>query len=75
MPYLPNRLNIDPSVFIAPGAVVVGEVSVGSRSSVWYHATLRGDMAPVRVGVESTILHNAKEYVEYARRYREGQLG
>ena len=63
MPYLPTRLQIDPSVFIAPGAVVVGAVSIGAESSVWYHATLRGDMAPVTVGRASNIQDGAVVHV------------
>ena len=41
---------IDPSVFIAQGAVVLGDVSIGAESSVWYNAVLRGDTAPITVG-------------------------
>jgi carbonic anhydrase/acetyltransferase-like protein (isoleucine patch superfamily) len=63
MPFLPTRLQIDPSAFIAPGAVVVGQVSIGPGSSVWYHATLRGDMAPVRVGAQSNIQDGAVVHV------------
>jgi carbonic anhydrase/acetyltransferase-like protein (isoleucine patch superfamily) len=63
MPFLSTRLQIDPSVFIAPGAVVVGEVSIGPDSSVWYHATLRGDMAPVRVGRETNVQDGAVVHV------------
>lgn len=46
----PTRLQIQPSVWIAPGAVVVGDVSLGEESSVWYGCVLRGDLEPVRVG-------------------------
>lgn len=63
MPFLPTRLRIDPSVFVAPGAVLVGDVTIGGDSSVWYHATLRGDMAPVRVGRESNIQDGAVVHV------------
>ena len=42
---------IHPTAFIAPGAVVLGDVTLGPRSSVWYQAVLRGDMAPIVVGV------------------------
>jgi carbonic anhydrase/acetyltransferase-like protein (isoleucine patch superfamily) len=63
MPFLPTHLRVDPSVFIAPGAVVVGEVSIGADSSVWYHATVRGDMAPVRIGRESNVQDGAVIHV------------
>ena len=46
---------IHPSAFIAPGAVVLGDVSLGRDSSVWYNSVLRGDMAPITVGDETNI--------------------
>ncbi len=46
---------IDPSVFIAHGAVVLGDVSIGTDSSVWYNAVLRGDTAPIIVGNRTNI--------------------
>ncbi len=51
----PAHLELHPSVFLAPGAVVVGEVRLGARCSVWYGAVLRGDVAPIRVGEESNV--------------------
>jgi len=44
---------IDPSVFIAPGAVVVGDVTIGADSSVWYNSIVRGDMEPITVGEQT----------------------
>lgn len=41
---------IHDSAFIAPGALVMGDVHLGPESSVWYGAVVRGDMAPIRVG-------------------------
>ena len=46
---------IDPSSYIAPGAVVLGDVALGRNSSVWYNAVIRGDLAPVRIGEETNI--------------------
>ncbi|HYK82005.1 MAG TPA: gamma carbonic anhydrase family protein [Gemmatimonadales bacterium] len=55
-------INIHPSAFIAPGAVVLGDVTLGPRSSVWYGAVLRGDVAAIVVGEatnlqDGTIVH------------------
>jgi carbonic anhydrase/acetyltransferase-like protein (isoleucine patch superfamily) len=47
--------QIDPTAFIAPGAVLVGDVTIGPRSSVWYQAVLRGDVAKIIVGAETNI--------------------
>jgi carbonic anhydrase/acetyltransferase-like protein (isoleucine patch superfamily) len=46
---------IDESAFIAPGAVVLGDVSLGRNSSVWYNTVIRGDMAPISIGEETNI--------------------
>jgi carbonic anhydrase/acetyltransferase-like protein (isoleucine patch superfamily) len=46
---------IHPTAFIAPGAVVVGDVSVGRESSVWYNAVLRGDNATITIGDQTNI--------------------
>ena len=46
---------IHPSAFIAPGAVVLGDVSLGRDSSIWYNSVLRGDMAPITIGDETNV--------------------
>lgn len=45
-------------VFVAPTAVIIGDVEVGDGSSVWFNATLRGDVAPIRIGCETSIQDN-----------------
>ena len=47
--------KIAEDVFIAPGAVIVGDVEIGPGSSVWFNAVLRGDVAPIRVGAGTNI--------------------
>lgn len=47
--------RIDPTAFIAPGAIVVGDVTIGLRCSVWYNAVVRGDMAAIVVGAETNL--------------------
>jgi carbonic anhydrase/acetyltransferase-like protein (isoleucine patch superfamily) len=47
--------TIADDVFIAPGAVIVGDVEIGAGSSVWFNAVLRGDVAPIRVGMGTNI--------------------
>ena len=53
---------IHPTAFIAPTASVMGDVTLGADSSVWYGSVLRGDMAPITIGAETclqdgTIVH------------------
>lgn len=47
--------KIHQDTFVAPTAAVVGDVTIGAGSSVWYHAVLRGDMAPITIGENSNI--------------------
>jgi carbonic anhydrase/acetyltransferase-like protein (isoleucine patch superfamily) len=46
---------IDPSAFIAPGAIVLGDVHLGVESSVWYNAVLRGDTDRITIGDRTNI--------------------
>ncbi len=52
-------------VFIAPGAVVIGNVEIGDRSSVWFQAVLRGDLMPIRIGTETNIQDGAVLHVTH----------
>ena len=45
-------------VFLAEGACLVGEVSVGDDSSVFYNAVLRGDLAEIKIGKRTNIQDN-----------------
>jgi len=38
------------STFVAPGAVLVGDIQVGENCSFWYHAVARGDVGKIRLG-------------------------
>lgn len=51
-------------VFIAPGAVVLGDVTLGKDVGIWYHATVRGDRAPITVGNGSNIQDNCVVHVD-----------
>jgi carbonic anhydrase/acetyltransferase-like protein (isoleucine patch superfamily) len=45
-----KRPTVHSSAFIAPTAVLVGDVRVGENASVWYNAVLRGDFSPIVIG-------------------------
>lgn len=53
--FRPNRIAIDPSAFVAPGVVIVGEVSIAAAASVWYACVLRGDLEPITIGARSNV--------------------
>ncbi len=70
--YHATRLEIDPTAYIAPGAALVGEVSVGRNASVWFHVTVRGDGAPVVIGEESNVQDGSVVHVDPGRPTRIG---
>lgn len=41
--------------FVAPGAQLIGDVTLGDRVSIWFNAVLRGDNDPIRIGAGSNI--------------------
>ncbi|MCC6553554.1 MAG: gamma carbonic anhydrase family protein [Polyangiaceae bacterium] len=51
----PALLRIDPSAFIAQGAVVLGDVHVGPDAGVWFGAIIRGDTEQIRIGARTNI--------------------
>lgn len=58
-----KRPRIGKDVFIAPTAVLIGDVEVGDGASIWFSAVLRGDFGKIRVGAGSSIQDNATIHV------------
>jgi len=60
-------MNLKPTVpedaYIAPTAVIIGDVELGSGASVWFGAVLRGDIDMIRVGSASSIQDNVTVHV------------
>jgi carbonic anhydrase/acetyltransferase-like protein (isoleucine patch superfamily) len=46
---------IHPTAFVAPGAVVIGDVRLAEESSIWFNATLRGDIEPLIIGARTNV--------------------
>lgn len=55
--------KIHESAFIAPGAVVLGDVTIGEHVGIWYHTTIRGDRASITIGKNSNIQDNCVIHV------------
>jgi carbonic anhydrase/acetyltransferase-like protein (isoleucine patch superfamily) len=53
--YLENIPQIDPTAFVADSADLIGAVSLGKRSSIWYKAVVRADDEPVTIGEGTNI--------------------
>ncbi len=51
------------SVFLAGGAMVIGDVEIGEESSVWYHAVIRGDIHRVRIGRRTNVQDHSTLHV------------
>lgn len=47
--------KIDPSAFVAEGAVVIGKVSIGKEASIWYNCVVRGDVNFISIGDRTNI--------------------
>ena len=50
---------IDPTAFIAHGAIVLGDVLIGRGSSVWYNSVLRGDTDRITIGTDLNLIQDA----------------
>lgn len=46
-------------VFVAPGSHLIGQVTVGAGSSIWFGAVLRGDNAPITLGTRCNVQEGA----------------
>jgi carbonic anhydrase/acetyltransferase-like protein (isoleucine patch superfamily) len=56
--------SIHPSAFIASTAAVMGDVTLGEESSIWYGAVLRGDMAAIIIGAQTNIQDGSIVHVD-----------
>jgi carbonic anhydrase/acetyltransferase-like protein (isoleucine patch superfamily) len=55
--------KVAPSAFVAPNAVLIGDVEIGPESSIWFGAVLRGDNGPIRIGARTSVQDNAVVHV------------
>jgi carbonic anhydrase/acetyltransferase-like protein (isoleucine patch superfamily) len=53
-----RRPVVDAGAFVAPTAVLVGDVTVAAGASIWYGAVLRADFGPIVVGAGSNVQDN-----------------
>jgi carbonic anhydrase/acetyltransferase-like protein (isoleucine patch superfamily) len=71
MPRILSHNNIHPKIaadaWIAPGATVIGDVEIGSKSSIWFGCTVRGDMNVIRIGKNSNLQDNSVIHVAYGK--------
>jgi carbonic anhydrase/acetyltransferase-like protein (isoleucine patch superfamily) len=68
--YLDATPQVHPTAFVAPGADVIGHVTLAEESSVWFQAVLRGDINRIVIGPRSNVqdgavVHLADDYGAY----------
>ncbi len=54
-----RRPNVHPDAYIAPTAVLIGDVHVAKGASIWFGAVLRADEAPIQIGEGANVQDNA----------------
>jgi carbonic anhydrase/acetyltransferase-like protein (isoleucine patch superfamily) len=55
VPYKDQMPRVSPEAFLADGAMLIGDVRVGSNASIWYNAVLRADRGEIVVGKFSSV--------------------
>jgi len=53
--YMGSRPSLGRDIFIAPNATVIGDVTLGDESSVWFGTVIRGDVMPIVIGARTNI--------------------
>jgi carbonic anhydrase/acetyltransferase-like protein (isoleucine patch superfamily) len=59
--------RIHSDAWLAPGAVVVGDVEIGQDSSLWYGVVARGDVHSIRIGARTNVQDNSVLHVTKGR--------
>ena len=59
--------KLHPSVFVAEGARIIGDVEIGVDSSVWYNTVIRGDVHYIRIGDRTNIQDNSVVHVTHKK--------
>ncbi len=59
-----KKPKIHESVYIAPTAVIIGDVTIGELSNIWFGAVLRGDSGPIKIDKNTSIQENVTIHME-----------
>jgi gamma-carbonic anhydrase len=63
IPYQGHVPQLHPSVFVAEGAIIIGDVEIEEEGSVWFNTVIRGDVNFVRIGARTNIQDNSVLHV------------
>lgn len=67
LPYKGISPVCHPTVFVAEGARVIGDVEIGEDSSVWFNTVIRGDINRIRIGMRTNVQDNCTLHVTVSR--------
>ena len=67
LPFEGKEPQIDETAFVAPGARIVGDVTIGPAASIWYNCVLRGAIHRIVVGARSNVQDGSVFHVEGPR--------
>lgn len=67
LPYQNKYPKIDPTVLIAEGAFVIGDVEIGKDSSIWFNTIVRGDVNYIRIGERTNIQDMTMVHVTFKK--------
>jgi carbonic anhydrase/acetyltransferase-like protein (isoleucine patch superfamily) len=58
------------SAYLDRSAEVVGDVTIGERSSIWFNVSIRGDVNSIRIGDETSIQDNSVLHVDHGDQFK-----
>lgn len=64
-PFENTHPSLGRNVFIAPSAEIIGDVTIGDESSVWFQSLLRGDINSIRIGSRTNLQDGTIVHVDY----------
>jgi carbonic anhydrase/acetyltransferase-like protein (isoleucine patch superfamily) len=64
LPFGGKTPKIHDTAFIAPGAVIIGDVEIGPQASIWYNCVIRADINAIRIGARSNVQDGSTIHVE-----------
>lgn len=67
LPFRNHLPRIAADAFVAPNAVVIGDVEIGPEASIWFGCTIRGDVHAIRIGARTNIQDNSVVHVTEGR--------
>ena len=72
--------RIDPTAFVAPGAIIIGDVEIGAYANIWFNCVIRGDDSAIRIGAganiqDGTVIHTTFEEVGGAEEHIDCVIG